>query len=468
MSRYCYNNGRIDITPYNISLLHSAAQYMEMYSSVSGTQNLSEQTEKSLHEINEWTWSEILICIKQSQGLFSDANSLAVVKRCMDSLVGRMALSSESSSSLSTSSPDSSSIRFSCDTRSTESLRNGFSRATWWFEDLLVLSSEFVEMLIKSMVSQKLDHAMIVRFLVYYQKNKSNTGTSDEKQRIIEIVIEMLYILDWKSILCKSLFGILRVALKLNISKSCRNKLEKMIGSQLDKATLDNLLIPSPYGTTYLYDTNLVLRFLRALQHGGNCQVTLMRLKNVARLIDLYIAEVSPDPCLKPSKFLALAMSLPDSARDSYDEIYRAIDIYLEVHAGLSEEEKTKICCALNYEKLSAEACIHLAQNKKFSSRSAALALRFQQLKLKNLLQGANSTCHDGSPSEGSDQIVVYAGKLDLPDDSEKLKAHLQGMQCRVIELEKVCRKMQSQMTKIMKSRVGSHSNARSLPKLCS
>ncbi|KAJ9170121.1 hypothetical protein P3X46_018252 [Hevea brasiliensis] len=479
-SRFCYNNGRIDTTPCNISLLHCAAQFMEMNNSVSGSQNLMEQTEKSLQEINDWTWSELLMIINQCQGLFPSVDSSPILEKCMDSIIGRISLYSESSPCLSTSSLDSSGIRVSCDSRSTESLKSSFSRATWWFEDLLVLSLDLVEMVIKSMVLQKFDNAIISKFLMYYQKSKFYTATLDEKRKLVETVIDMLYILDWNSVLCKSLFEILRVALSLNISKCSRNKLESMIGSQLDQAALDNLLIPSPHGMAHLYDINLVLRFLKAFLHDGKSQVTSMRLKKVARLMDLYMGEVAPDPCLKPSKFLALAVALPDSARDSYDEIYHATDIYLEVHSGLSEEEKMKIYCVLNCEKLSAEARNHLSQNKKFSSKSAVKALKSQQLKLKSLLQGTNNLKgNGGSPSslgemrsrgktnEAGEQIVLYASKFEL-SDSEKLRAHLQGMQCRVMELEKVCRKMQTQITKIMKSRVSSHSNARSLPKLCS
>ena len=104
-----------------------------------------------------------------------------------------------------------------------------------------------------------------------------------------------------------------------------------MIGSQLDQATLDNLLVPSPYGINYLYDVNLVLRFLKAFLNGRSSQLSAIRLRKVASLMDLYTAEVAPDPCLKPSKFQAIAMALPDSARDSCDELYRAMDMYLEV-----------------------------------------------------------------------------------------------------------------------------------------
>ncbi|KAH8484155.1 hypothetical protein H0E87_028544 [Populus deltoides] len=481
MSRFCYNNGRTAITPSNISFLHSAAQFMEMNNSVSGTHNLLEETGKSLKEMNYWTWSELLITTKKCQDLLPFPNSTGILEKCVDSLIGRITTSGEPSPCPSTSSPDSSGVRLSCDTRSTESLKNSFSRATWWFEDLLVLSTNLVGMVFKSMVSQKFDHVIISRFLFYYQKSKCYTGTSDEKRKVVEIVIDMLYILDWNSVSFKSLFGILRVALNCNIRKCSRTKLESMIGSQMDQATLDNLLIPSPYGMNYLYNVNLVLRFLKAFLHGGISQVFPIQLRKVASLMDFYIAEVAPDPCLKPSKFLALAMALPDCARESYDGIYRATDMYLEVHTGLSKEEKMKICCTLNYEKLSTEACIHLSRNKNFPSKCAVQALMSQQVKLKSLLKatgktkcyidsssGVSETGSKGKKNETSKQIVLYAGKLDLPTDNDKLRAHLQGMQWRVTELERVCMKMQAPMTKIMKSRVSNHRTSRSLPRLCS
>ena len=151
------------------------------------------------------------------------------------------------------------------------------------------------------------------------------------------------------------------------------------------------------------------------------------------------------------------------------------------MHAGLSEEEKMKICYALNYEKLSTEACIHLSQNAKFASKSTVQALISQPLKIKNLLQGTNNTklhmdspCnftetrHKAKKDEASEQIVLYSGRLDISADNDKLRAHLQGMQWRVMELEKICKKMQTQMAKILKSKVTSHSTARSLPRLCS
>ncbi|KAM7274560.1 hypothetical protein ACFE04_016426 [Oxalis oulophora] len=475
VSRFCYNSGKIDITPGNIYLLHSAAVFMEMNNSVSGSDNLLEQTEKSLEDISYWSLSDLLIALKKYENSLPLVNSSCLLDKCLDSLVNRLTLSSEASPCPSTSSPDSSGLRFSCDTRSTESLKTNFSKSTWWFDDLSFMSPNLIEMVIKSLISRKFDSGIISRFLFYYQKSKFHAAKkSDEKCKILEVVIETLYGLDKSSVPCKSLFGILRVAQSLHISKCSRNNLESMIGSQLDQAMLDNLLIPPPNGISYLYDVNLVLRFLNAFLRRGKSQTSPIQTRKVSSLLDLYIAEVAPDPCLKPSKFIALLSALPDSFRDCYDPVYRIIDMYLEVHAGLSEEEKMKICCALNYEKLSPETCIHLSQNTKFPSKSSIHALVSQQIKLRNLLEYGNSPSFSPTKSKGKkeassdQQIVLYAGKLMISDDKEDIKAHLQGMQCRVMELEKVCRKMQTQITKIMKAKPSSYSNARALPRLCS
>ncbi|KAF6173506.1 hypothetical protein GIB67_022916 [Kingdonia uniflora] len=480
MARFCYNNGKTEITPSNVSLLHCVGHFMEMADYVSGDINLIEQTKKSLEEISYWSWSELQVALKQCQDFLPVAESSGLIQKYLDSLVTRLVWSSDESTS--TSSPESSGFRFSFDTRSTGSTKNSYVRATWWFEDIVALNPDLIERVIKAIISQKFDHVAINRFLFYYQKTRSPGATVEKKREIIEMVVNMLFLLDQSLVSCKSIFGILSVASSLNINKSSRIKLETMIGSQLDRATLDNLLVPSQPGVDFLYDVNLVLRFLKLFLLSGDSWVTSARLKKVSKLIDMYIAEVAPDPNLKPPKFVALVMALPDSARNSYDEVYRAMDMYLEVHAGLSEEEKIKICCGLNYEKLSSNTCKHLAQNSKFPPRTVILALSTQQSKLNNLLKDTNhpKPFIESPPSytkktnrekdiEDTGQIVLYATKLDLSAENEKLKANLQGMQWRVMELEKICRKMQIQMAKMVKSKVSStSSSSRSLPRLCS
>ncbi|KAG5628241.1 hypothetical protein H5410_013459 [Solanum commersonii] len=141
-------------------------------------------------------------------------------------------------------------------------------------------------------------------------------------------------------------------------------------------------------------------------------------MRKITSLIDLNITEVAPHPCLKPSKCLALVRSLPSLLGTRMMQ-YTMPRLCI-LSRMLSEVKKMKVCTGLSYEKLSFEACSHLAR------------------------------------------------KLDLSIENEKLKEHLQGMQWRVLELEKVCRKIQNQIVKILKSRVSSHNYARSLPRLCS
>ncbi|XP_073155791.1 BTB/POZ domain-containing protein At3g22104 isoform X2 [Henckelia pumila] len=474
---------------------------MEMNKFVTRTENLCEHVEKSLEEIKYWTWSELVVSLKQCQGLLPEVCSFGTLSKCLDCLVKRAASSCETSSCPSTSSPDSFGFRYSCDTRSTDGLKNNFFRDSWWFEDLVALDTYLIEMIVKSMVSRNFDNGNICRFLLFYQKSRFPSASADDKIKIIEMVVGMLYSLGAQSVSYKSLFGILRVSVKMDISQCCKTKLENMIGSRLDEATLDNLLIRSPIQRNHLYDVNLVLKFLKYFLGKGVCCVPLSRLKKVASLMDLYLLEVAPDPYLKPLKFLALINALPDYARDSCDEIYYALNLYFEVHSDLSEEQKMEVCFGLNYEKLSSEAFNHLSQNTKFPPKSTIHALFSQQCKLKGSPQGTSPAAftdpqqrkskgllQDTIPATFTDspftsfeaprkgmkddcsdqQIVLYAKKLDSPDDSKKIKAHLQGMHWRAMELEKDCRNMQIQMEQMAKSRFPSHAKAKSIPKHCS
>lgn len=127
---------------------------------------------------------------------------------------------------------------------------------------------------------------------------------------------------------CRGLFWVLRVVSGFGLSRDCRNGLERMIGGMLDQAKLDDLLISGHHKCTY--DVNLVIRLIRVFVNSDGAY-SVHKLKKVGKLVDKYLGEISPDQNLKISKFLGVAESLPDCARDCFDGVYRAIDIYLEV-----------------------------------------------------------------------------------------------------------------------------------------
>ncbi|KAK3019261.1 hypothetical protein RJ639_004210 [Escallonia herrerae] len=79
------------------------------------------------------------------------------------------------------------------------------------------------------------------------EASSSTIPSENEQRELIEIVIANL--LQEKtsrsSTVTRILFGLLRTANILNASEECKAVLEKKIGSQLEQATLDDLLIPS-------------------------------------------------------------------------------------------------------------------------------------------------------------------------------------------------------------------------------
>ncbi|GLT32049.1 hypothetical protein SLA2020_067430 [Shorea laevis] len=474
IARFCYDNGRAEITPSNLVLLNCAVQFMEIESN-GPSLSIVDQTVKSLEGISMWTWSELLVALKACQD-FLPASSSLILEKVLDCVVGRLALPVTASPC--TFSSDNSSFQGSCDTRSSYSVRNNYSQVCWWFEDLLFLNIDLIEQGTKMMVSHNLNHATISKFLLYYQKLRFLSATPAEKCKMTEVIICLLSLLDGSSLSCKVLFGIFHVASSLNISIHHKRKLENLIGSHLDQATIDHLLIPSLHRKRYMYDVNLVLRLVKAFRLEGCCWLSSTRLRKVARLVDSYLLEVAADTHLKPSKFAALVMLLPDSARESHDGLCHAMDIYLEVHAGLCEEEKIRICSALNYEKLSRDSLKHLARNSKFPSRISVQAFINQQSKPKNLFQDRKllkipscslSANENMDWKEDVEQILLYAKRINFSRKNEKLEENLQGMQWRATELEKFCGTMQTPIGNITRTRLSSLGyNARFLPKLCS
>lgn len=286
----------------------------------SGRRNILAETEKSLGGIGFWTWAELLTALQQCQDSPSSTNSSAVAQRVLECLVGKLNdLLSPSSSCASNS--EKSSLKFSSNTQT-----------AWWFEDLVFLNTHFVEKAIRMMMSQDFDHGTISKFLFYYRKSKAFGATTDEKREATEVVIGLLCLLDGNYLSFKGLFNIYQAALRIKVGEKHCNMLENLIGSQLDQATIDHLLIPSPRRKNPTYDVNMVLKLVKAfLFTEGGCRLPLSRLIKVGRLMDSYLAEVAPDSHMKFSKFSELAVILPDCARESHDRFYQAMDIYFEV-----------------------------------------------------------------------------------------------------------------------------------------
>lgn len=482
VARFCYGGGGgVTVTAANACAVRCAAQYMEMADAPAATAastapSLAKVADKALEDMPHWPWQCVVDALKQCQSLFPLAESTGVFDKVVGALLAQMAIPAPGDATPTSSSPESSAFRFSCDTKcSSLSMRR-----TWWFEDLVVLSPGMVERVAKALLARGADHGMVARFLFYYLKCRIAGANAEDKKAMLEAAITVIADLDRSSVSCKGLFGILRIASPVKLAAGCQEMLVAMIGRKLDHATLDNLLVQAPSGSSSLYDVSLVLGFLEAfLRHGDEPG----RLKKVGELMDLYLAEVAPDPSLRPARFVELATALPAAARDCHDALYRAIDVYFQVHGQLTDDEKMKICKGINYEKLSPECCKHLATNSGFPTRAAVQALASQHTVLKGIIRhsgplkpaspppppAAQRESYDDADGDNNGQVILYASRLELTLKNQNLKSLLDSMHWRVMELEKVCSRMKTQMTKMKASRRGGGAAAaRSLPRMCS
>lgn len=475
VSRFCYNHGKITVTVSNVSLLHCCAVFLGMTEKVSPC-NLLQQTETFLEGMFYWSWNDILLSLKSCESFFSYADSSGLLEKLIGALLAKFAQNSDiiliAPSFSSSSSPETTSgFQFSSSTKNTpQSIRRRSSSKAWWFDDLSILPPKIIEKVIKSLGAYSTENNSLVltKFLLHYlQKTavhrKGSLNSRSEYGSLADTVAYGVILLGKTAFSWRGLFWILRVVSGLGLSRDCRIGLERLIGGMLDQATLDDLLVCGHDGG--VYDVNLVLRLIRVFVSDDG--VSAQKMKKVGRLIDKYLGEVSPDQNLKISKFLGVAESLPDSARDCFDGVYRAIDIYLQSHPTLSFEERSRLCRCLNYEKLTLEACKDLAKSPRIPPKIAvqALASQSQQCTIPTTQEFVYE-----SPIKSHAQMVLYNSfdAESVSEENEDMRLNLQRMQWRVVELERACRKMKGEMSRMARNKIAtSPGNNRALPRLC-
>ncbi|XP_069147810.1 BTB/POZ domain-containing protein At3g19850 isoform X2 [Solanum lycopersicum] len=409
--------------------------------------NLLYKAETFFEGLCYWSFHDILKSLKSCETFFDYAISCGLIEKLITSLLGTLFGSSCSSAS-------------SCS--SSEQVKP----CSWWFEEMTILPPKMIEEFLRTLgaFGSENNSLLLTRFLLYYLKTSSHCQNMISRSEYSGLADTVVHGVVKTTFSCRNLFWVLRIVSGFGISKECRGCLEKLIGGVLDQATLDDILVCGHNNNIGgVYDVNLVMRLVRVFVYHD--KVTITKFRKVARLIDKYLREIAPDQTLKISKFLAVAESLPDYARDSCDGVYRAIDIYLESHPVLSLEERSRLCRCLNYEKLSLEACKDLAKNPRISPRIAIKALASQCSSSIPTIEDNNNqmVLYKTNKSDHHSSSVASDQQSLQEEEHEYMRLNLQKMQWRVVELEKVCRDMKGQMTKMVKT----GTQTRALPRLC-
>ncbi|KAG9150125.1 hypothetical protein Leryth_009709 [Lithospermum erythrorhizon] len=489
IAKFCYNV-RIELTALNVVSVRCAAEYLEMTEDY-GEGNLINQTEVFLNDVF-CNWPDTIKALETCDEVQSQAEELQIMSRCIDSLATK-ACTDPRSLNWSTDSSNNghkTAKKGLCNGIATKSRSPPPSGEDWWYEDVSFLSLHIFKRLIQAVEAAGAEPENVAGALVHYVKkyipimnrqssfkdvaNLVKPGTSPvstpseaDQRAMLEEIVELLP--SKKGVTeTKFLLRLLRTAMTLQASQACKENLEKMVGMQLDQASLEDLLIPNMgFTVETLYDIDCFQRILYHFigmdqeassdttpcimeegQLADSITHSLKVMTRVANLVDAFLADVASDVNLKLPKFQAIAAAIPENARPLSDSLYRAIDIYLKAHPWLTEAEREQICRLMNSQKLSAEASTHAAKNERLPLRVIVQVLFFEQLRLRTSI---TSWFFVG---DNPDNIQDPSGVIATSKNNELNHTRaIQDPKDPVSDLEKECERIKHEFNKLGKKK---------------
>ncbi|KAM0057840.1 putative BTB/POZ domain, NPH3 domain, NPH3/RPT2-like family protein [Helianthus debilis subsp. tardiflorus] len=423
-AKFCYGIN-FELTIENIAMVRCVAEFLEMTEEYS-VGNLVSRTEAYINEVGLNSFAGAVSILQLSERYLPVSENVKLVTRCVDTIA--LIVTKESQFCLSASAECSSDGLDS----SSSSLFHLKEVVDWWAEDLVVLSIHTFQRVLLAMISRGFNKYALGPILMLYArkclqdleisgkgKNKGDPNQENEKRVVLETIVSLLP-REKNAISTSYLSMLLRSAIYLETTVACRVDLEKRMGLQLGQAVLDDILIPSfRFDGDTLFDIETVQRILMNFgEFEGPCD----DMAKVGKLMESYLAEIASDSNLSLLKFMNLVEHIPNQ-RATDDGLYKAIDIYLKAHPALGDTERKKLCCLLNCQKLTSEACAHAAQNERLSAGTVVQVLYYEQQRLRDAID-------DGSRSNPlpNDVSSLQKENKDLKFELLKAKMRLQDI----------------------------------------
>ncbi|CAI9087089.1 OLC1v1021075C1 [Oldenlandia corymbosa var. corymbosa] len=85
----------------------------------------------------------------------------------------------------------------------------------------------------------------------------------------------------------------------------------------------------------------------------------------MGKLIDSYLEAEAIDVNTSLQQVTSLAATVPEIARPEHDELYKAINIYLQEHPDLTKAGKKLLCYMLDSKELSTEMQMEVVRNER-------------------------------------------------------------------------------------------------------
>ncbi|CAH8364078.1 unnamed protein product [Eruca vesicaria subsp. sativa] len=420
-AKFCYGM-IVTLNGYNVVAARCAAEYLEMYESVESG-NLVYKIEVFLNSSVLRSWKDSIIVLETTRTFHPWSEDVKIDVRCLESIALKAAMDPER-------------VDWSYTYRKLNN--NGVPR-DWWVEDLSELSIDLYKRVI-STIRRKgaVSPQVIGEALEVYASRRIQPDDDydvDEERFLLESLISLLPS-EKHSVSCGFLIKLLKSSVSLECGEDVRKKLSRRIGEKLEEANVDDLLIrASSEGCEIVYDIveTLLDEFITQTEKKDELDCSDMSVSDsskavVAKLIDGYLAEISRiEPNLSPLRFIAIAEKVSCFPRSSHDGVYRAIDMFLKQHPGITKSEKKTMCRLMDCRKLSQEACAHAVQNERLPLRVVVQILFLEQVRAsaKPLLpaSGSHGSSRTTTEEECDSVIATEETTRDKTSSSEKTKA---------------------------------------------
>lgn len=405
-AKFCYGM-TVTLNAYNVVVSRCAAEYLGMHESIEKG-NLIYKIDVFLNSSIFRSWKDSIIVLQTTKSLLPISEELKLVSQCIDSIATKACV-------------DVSKVDWSYtynrkklpEENGSEPNWNGVRNRQvpkdWWVEELCELEIDLFKRVLMNIKTKAVLSGEVIgealkayayRRLSGFSKGMMIQGGDTAKHRLTVDAIVWLLPAEKGSVSCSFLLKLLKAAIYMNSGETTKDELVKRIGQQLEEASVNDLLIHAAEREATIYDVSAVQKiveeFLRkdrnaeiqSIEEGHEIQEEIRpgilsdaSKLMVAKLIDGYLAEISKDPNLPLSKFVDLAEMVSGFSRPAHDGIYRAIDMFLKEHPGISKSERKRICKLMDCKKLSVDACMHAVQNERLPLRVVVQVLFFEQVR---------------------------------------------------------------------------------------
>ncbi|XP_078437078.1 root phototropism protein 2-like isoform X2 [Wolffia australiana] len=406
VAKFCYGVN-FEITINNVAALRCAAEFLEM-EEMFFEGNLAARAEEFLKRAALKSIPSTVAVLNSCEPILAIAEHLHVVQRCVDALAMKVCIESKFPS------------------RSPES---------WWAYELASLSPAILKRTLAAAQARGADNETVVVAVCAYAEKKlpeilagKPPPATEEARRHVSAIVSLLPATS--ALHVGFLCCLLRAAVFLHAPESCRGELERRVSDRLDQATVNDLLtVALDYGGDRVADLGAVRRvvagFVEREAHGGAIYGGAGAMQQVAKTVDGFVGEIAADENVTVGEFSAVAGVIPKTARQFDDDLYRAVDIYLKAHPGLGEAERESVCSVMDPLKLSYEARIHAAQNKRLPLKITLHAIYYDELNLRS---------GEGGVGEVRKQVMADSA---LIKENEALKSELSKMKTYVSDIKK-------------------------------